>query len=273
MKNLKLRIGGVPEHFNLPWHLTINAGVLKNHNIDATWSDFPSGTGSMVKALNNNEVDVAMLLTEGAVKAQAQDGNFEIISIYTQSALIWGVHVPETSNLHQLEDIKHSKFAISRFGSGSHLMAYLLAEQEKIALGSDSFEIINNLAGARKLFKQGGDFVFLWEKFMTQPYVDKGEFRRIANLRTPWPCFVICVRKDLYAQAQDTILEMINAVLKTAQELNNSPIAAKLIAAEYSLKVEEVSEWLTLTEWAKNTDIEANLLQNVHDKLLSLNLI
>ncbi len=273
MKNLKLRIGGVPEHFNLPWHLTINAGVLKEYNIDATWSDFPSGTGSMVKALNNNEVDVAMLLTEGAVKAQAQGGNFEIISLYIQSPLIWGVNVPKNSDLYQSKDLNKAKFAISRLGSGSHLMAYLLAEQEKMALNEDRFKIINNLAGARKLFKQGGNFVFLWEKFMTQPYVDNGEFRRIANLRTPWPCFVVCVRKDLYAQAQDRILSMVSAVLKTAQELKDSPIAEKIIAAKYSLQLQEVSEWLTLTEWAKNTDIDANLLQNVREKLVSLNLV
>ena len=97
MKKISLRIGGVPEHFNLPWHLSINSGAIEKLGIKATWKDYPSGTGSMVNALNNNQVDVAMLLTEGAVKAKAQGSDFEIISLYTQSPLIWGVHVPANS--------------------------------------------------------------------------------------------------------------------------------------------------------------------------------
>ncbi len=273
MKNLELRVGGVPEHFNLPWHLAIKAGLFDELNIKALWNDYPSGTGSMVKALNKNEVDVAMLLTEGAVKAQAKDGDFEIISIYVQSPLIWGINVPEKSDLYQLDDISNAKFAISRFGSGSNLMAYLLAEQEELQLDENSFEIVNNLSGARELFKQGGDFVFLWEKFMTQPYVDSGEFRRIANLLTPWPCFVICVRKTLFKDAQNRILKMITVVLETAQKLKKSPIASTLIASEYSLKVSEVKEWLELTEWAQTTEIDPNLLQKVREKLSTLNLI
>ena len=273
MKKINLRIGGVPEHFNLPWHLTIKSGALKDLGISATWTDFPSGTGSMVNALNNNEIDVAMLLTEGAIKAQAQSADFEIISVYTESPLIWGVHVPANSELYTLKDISKSKFAISRFGSGSHLMAYLLAEQEQITLKPESFEIIHNLAGARELFKHGDDHVFLWEKFMTQPYVDQGEFRRIADFPTPWPCFVVCVRKEVYSQYQESIINMLNTVLNTAEELKLSPIAAKLIAMVYSLQISEVTEWLSLTHWSKTTDIDKNILQKVHQKLSDLQLV
>ena len=273
MKKISLRIGGVPEHFNLPWHLSINSGAIEKLGIEATWKDYPSGTGSMVKALNNNEVDVAMLLTEGAIKAQAQDSDFEIISLYTQSPLMWGVHVPANSEINSLKDIKNAKFAISRFGSGSHLMAFLLAEQVGIKLELESFEIINNLAGARKLFKQGGNYVFLWEQFMTQPYVDQGEFRRIDTLPTPWPCFVVCVRKDIYAVAKVSVINMLNSVLNTANDLKSSPIAAKLIAAEYSLEESQVEEWLSITDWTKKAEIDSNLVLDVQHKLSGLGLI
>ena len=273
MKKINLRIGGVPEHFNLPWLLSINSGAIEKLGIQATWKDYPSGTGSMVKALNNNEVDVAMLLTEGAIKAQAQGSDFEIISLYTQSPLMWGVHVPANSEIRSLKDIKNAKFAISRFGSGSHLMAYLLAEQVGIQLEEESFEIIDNLAGARRLFKQGGDFVFLWEKFMTQPYVDQGEFRRIYTLPTPWPCFVACVRKDISPAAKSRVINMLNVVLNTAKDLKLSPIAAKLIAAEYSLEESQVKEWLSITHWAQKAEIDTNMLQDVQHKLTSLGLI
>jgi len=105
---IKLRIGGVPEHFNLPWRLTIESGSLEQFDVKATWTDFPSGTGQMVKALNNNEVDVATLLTEGAIKALAdKEAEFEIFSFYTKTPLIWGVHIPSESDIQSLDDLSN----------------------------------------------------------------------------------------------------------------------------------------------------------------------
>ena len=48
---IKIRIGGVPEHFNLPWHLAIEDGMFAHHGIDLEWIMFPEGTGAMNKAL------------------------------------------------------------------------------------------------------------------------------------------------------------------------------------------------------------------------------
>ncbi|MFK8016311.1 MAG: ABC transporter substrate-binding protein, partial [Gammaproteobacteria bacterium] len=92
-----LRIGGVPEHFNLPWRLLLESGDLRRAGIDASWRDFGEGTGSMAAALDNNDIDMAMLLTEGAVAAIAKGGRFRIVSVYTKSPLIWGIHVPGAS--------------------------------------------------------------------------------------------------------------------------------------------------------------------------------
>jgi len=54
MKKLELRIGGVPEHFNLPWRLAIESGALNDMGLSCEWQDFPSGTGSMVNAFAEN---------------------------------------------------------------------------------------------------------------------------------------------------------------------------------------------------------------------------
>ncbi|MGB5462344.1 MAG: ABC transporter substrate-binding protein, partial [Aureibaculum sp.] len=48
-----LTIGGVPEHFNLPWHLAIEEGKFTNEGIDLKWKEFPDGTGAMNKALRD----------------------------------------------------------------------------------------------------------------------------------------------------------------------------------------------------------------------------
>jgi len=240
-----LRIGSVPEHFNLPWRLAISSGTLDTNELRTEWTDFPSGTGEMVRALNADEVDIAILLSEGAIKASANENcEYELVSFYTKTPLVWGVHVPTDSNLRTIDDLKSAKVAISRFGSGSHLMAFLFADANGWNTEALEFEIINNLSGARDLFKEGGKHIFLWEKFMTKPYVDNGEFRHLTDFPTPWPCFVVCVRKNILAKYKKEINIMLQTVLDIAQDLKASPIANKLIAANYGLKLEDVDTWL-----------------------------
>ena len=42
-----IKIAGVPEHFNLPWHLAIENNEFESQNIDLEWTDVPEGTGKM----------------------------------------------------------------------------------------------------------------------------------------------------------------------------------------------------------------------------------
>ena len=60
----------------------------------------------------------------------------------------------------------------------------------------------------------------MWERFMTQPLVDKGIFRRIADCPTPWPCFVIAVRNEVlenHPKVIDQILDIINTQPKNSK--------------------------------------------------------
>ena len=271
---MKLRIGGVPEHFNLPWKLCIESGSLKKLKVDASWTDFYSGTGAMVQALNNDEVDIATLLTEGAIAALAKDSSqFELFSFYTKTPLIWGVHVPFDSNINNLRDIENATFAISRKGSGSHLMAYLLAESLGMDLAQLNFKIINNLDGARELFKSGEDYIFLWEKFMTKPFVDNGEMKHIGDFPTPWSCFVTCVRKSILKNNKLIVESVMQNVLETANELKSSPLVEKLIAREYQLDINDVKKWLKTIQWHESKMMDNKLVIQVEKKLKQLKII
>jgi len=273
-QKMTLRVGGVPEHFNLPWKLCIESGSLSEKDIDVTWTDFYSGTGAMVQALNEGNVDVATLLTEGAVAALAKDDSqFELYSFYTKTPLIWGVHVPAETEIKTLSDIKDSTFVISRYGSGSHLMAYLLAESLGLNIDKLKFKIINNLDGARQQFRSGGNYVFLWEKFMTKPYVDNGEMLRLSDFPTPWSCFVTCVRKSILNSHKKQIDRVMQNVLQTANELKTSPLAEKLIAREYQLEIPDVRNWLKTIEWQTSINLNKKLVKKVKNKLKQLDLI
>jgi len=273
-QKVTLRIGGVPEHFNLPWKLCIESGFFSEMNIDATWTNFYSGTGAMVQALNEGDIDIATLLTEGAVAALAKDDSqFELYSFYTKTPLIWGVHVPADSKIKSLKDVKDSTFVISRYGSGSHLMAYLLAESLGLNLDKLKFKIIDNLDGARKQFRNGGNYVFLWEKFMTKPYVDNGEMLRISNFPTPWSCFVTCVRKSIMKSHSKQIEKVMQSVLQTANDLKTSSLVEKLIAREYQLQISDVKSWLKTIEWQSTINLNEEWVEKVKVKLKQLDLI
>ena len=124
MKTIK--IAGVPEHFNFPWKMAIKNGDFKNENIDLQWSDIPEGTGKMCQMLRDSETDMAVILTEGIIKDIIAENPSKIVQIYVASPLIWGVHVAQKSNYYSIADLENKKAAISRLGSGSQLMAYVM---------------------------------------------------------------------------------------------------------------------------------------------------
>lgn len=49
----RIRVGGVPEHFNYPWHLAIERGYFNKHNINVEWTDYKNGTGAMVREISS----------------------------------------------------------------------------------------------------------------------------------------------------------------------------------------------------------------------------
>ena len=123
-----IKIGGVPEHFNLAWYLGLKNGEFKAENINLRWEDYFGGTGEMCKGLRNGDIDIAVILTEGIIKDIIAGNKSKIVQVFVQTPLIWGIHVANSSNYSSINDIKGKKAAISRYGSGSHLMAYINAE-------------------------------------------------------------------------------------------------------------------------------------------------
>jgi hypothetical protein len=56
--------------------------------------------------------------------------------------------------------------------------------------------VSQNIDGARKALTEGFADYFLWEKYMTAVWVEKGEFRQISEVTAPWPAFVFVTRKQ-----------------------------------------------------------------------------
>jgi len=270
MKSFK--IAGVPEHFNLPWHLCIENGEFEDAGIDLQWTDVPEGTGKLCQMLRDGETDIAVILTEGIVKDIVAGNDSKIVQVYVQSPLIWGIHVGAKSDYKKLADLKNGKVAISRYGSGSHLMAYVNAQNQGWDTKTLQFEIINTLDGAVEALTNGAADYFMWERFMTKPIVDKGIFRRVADCPTPWPSFVIAVRNEVLKNNADAIVTVLDIINQTTEEFREIPSIDRTLAERYGQKVEDIAEWLDLTQWSQKK-LDKKTFDTLQNQLLSLEII
>ena len=268
----KVNIIGVPEHFNLPWHLAIEEGAFEERGIDLQWTDIPEGTGRMCQMLENGETDLAIILTEGLVKSITEGNPAKIVQEYIASPLLWGIHVGAKSKYERFADLKTTKAAISRFGSGSHLMAYVNAQNEGWDTGKLQFEVINNLDGAVEALTNGTADYFMWEHFTTKPLVDSGIFRRLGDCPTPWPCFVIAAT-DKFIKGNSSVLKHILEVINLyTMEFKQIPSIDRTLANRYGQKLEDIQAWLSLTRWSQS-QIDSQTLEKVQETLIDLKLM
>lgn len=248
MKNFK--IGGVPEHFNLPWRMAIEEGKIESIGAKLHWSDMTGGTGQMIKGLQAGSIDIAVLLTEGITKSILEGLDAKILATYVKSPLKWGIHVPSDAEDTEIpEDIRGEKFAISREGSGSHLMAFVNALNRGWSFQELEFEVVGDIYGGLWALESHAAGVFLWEKFTTNPFVDAGKCKRVGVIETPWPCFAIAVRKEVLEGNEAILDEILSIVFDTAKRIKEDPSSAKEIAWRYNIAQEDAEEWLSETDW------------------------
>ena len=82
-----LRVGYVPEHFSTPLHF-----AQKHFGLSSQLVPFPSGTGHMITALREDEIDVGIGLTEGWIAGLGKEnvegeGGYRIVGTYVETPL------------------------------------------------------------------------------------------------------------------------------------------------------------------------------------------
>lgn len=204
----------------------------------------------MTRALREGELDIAILLTEGAVADALINDASRLVKVYVDSPLIWGIHVASASSIRRIADIKGKRFAISRYGSGSHLIAIVDAASRGWSGADLSFVVVGDLAGARNALAKGRADVFLWERFMTQPLVDSGEFRRVGQRVVPWPAFVVAVRRELLPSRARSVRRVLETVDLEARNFMRRKGSVDLIADTYGLTRTDSAKWFSKVHWS-----------------------
>lgn len=268
----EVKIIGVPEHFNLPWHMAMEEGAFENCGIDLQWTDVPEGTGKMCQMLRDGEADLAIILTEGVAKSIIEGNPAKIVQKFIASPLNWGIHVGAQSRFKSISELNGASAAISRFGSGSHLMAYVNAQNEGWDTSRLSFEVVNHLDGAVKALTEGSADYFMWEHFTTKPLVDQGVFRRLGDCPTPWPCFVIAATDAFIDKEPGALQHVLDTINTYTLEFKQIPSIDRTLANRYGQRLEDIQEWLAMTRWSQS-QLDGRIIDQVQDTLGSLGLI
>lgn len=259
VKQAPLRFGGVPEHFNYPIRL-----ASKDTNATFTWTEYGGGSGAMGQALREGELDCAIMLTEAATLL-AHRNEVKIIGAYTTTPLCWGVH---TSSTRECPPLKDATYGISRFGSGSHLMALVDARHRKVP--PPTFHVVRNLEGARVALREGTADIFMWEKFTTKPLVNSKEWVRVAEVPTPWPAFAVVATNDIAKERVDDIKDVLQRIAVHSIKMQD---LHEEIAEEYGQKLEDVQDWLGTVQWATGTKMSRAILENTTAALVDAKLL
>lgn len=269
----KIRIGGVPEHFNLPWQLWLDENKQKPAwRKEWIWTDFPGGSGAMIQALQEGHLDVALVLTEAVVNAQNSGIPLIPLSLYVESPLTWGIFSGSQNALENVDAGENVRYAISRKGSGSELMARVDAWIRKHKIKENQWVVVQNLAGAEKALTEGSADLFFWEKWMTRPLVDAGKLKLIDERPTPWGCFVLVSIGGRWIDSlEKDVHSAFEGVCQKAKFLMASTQSAAMISERYHLKEADARQWMQHIQWVNHWTDPHQELKKAREILDSVN--
>ncbi|KAK2060714.1 periplasmic binding protein-like II [Colletotrichum caudatum] len=277
-----LRIGYVPEHFSTPLHF-----AKQHFGLDATLIPFPSGTGHMITAIRGGEIDVAIGLTEGWIAGLGKedapgDGGYRLVGTYVDTPLCWAISTgAKRPEIESVESLKGGKIGVSRIGSGSQIMGFVLADQRGWLTPSSpqpfsETVILNTFENLRNAVNSGAADFFMWEHFTSKRYYDSGEIRRVGDIYTPWSSWKIvastALARDDGAGGQrldPRVRDLFARLDKGIRHFNeNLDEAVAYIAANLDYSEADAREWLKTVKFTDGVEgVKPEVVQSTVDIL------
>jgi ABC-type nitrate/sulfonate/bicarbonate transport system substrate-binding protein len=232
-----------PEHFSTPLHF-----AQTHYNLAATLVPFPSGTGHMIQALQAHDIDVGVGLTEGWVAGLAKHTPhpYKLVGTYVETPLCWAISTGAArADIASAAQLRGKKIGVSRIGSGSYVMGFVLADQMGWleAGGAPPFEavVLNDFKTLRDAVNSGAADFFMWEHFTSKRYYDNGEIARVGEIMTPWSSWKI-VARDAGDARLGGMMDAINKGVAHFRE--NQGEAVEYISTSLDYSREDAEAWL-----------------------------
>ncbi|KAA1467629.1 periplasmic binding protein-like II [Dentipellis sp. KUC8613] len=209
---MSLRVGYVREHFSSP----LLQYAEQDQGKTFTLVECPSGTGQLISRLAENEIDVAIALTDPLISGIAKGSKaYKLVGSYVSTPLNWAVITGVDSKYKTIQDLQDTPIGISRHGSGSQTMAYVMALQQGWDTSKLQFKVNNDIRGLIDSVNDGSTSAFMWEWFTTKPFADAGEVRFIGSVPTPWPSWLIAAHPErAAAETLRTFLQTLSTYVR-----------------------------------------------------------
>ncbi|AAS51495.1 ACR269Cp [Eremothecium gossypii ATCC 10895] len=243
-----VRVGYIPEHFSAPLLFAQTLGFFAQRGVTAKLVPFPSGSGHLIQALDAGELDLALGLTEAFVRGIADTPagaapRYQIAGTYVRSPLNWAVSVGAASPLEHVDQLDGGRVGVSRVGSGSYVMSYVLALQRGFRRPFAAHPVCHTFAGLRAAVNDGAADAFLWEHFTSKRYHDAGEIRLLGNIPTPWPSWVLVKHTALEPAALAAFAAALDDGIAHFEAHPEAAVA--LITQHFDYSAEDAAAWRT----------------------------
>ncbi|SCU96211.1 LANO_0E12838g1_1 [Lachancea nothofagi CBS 11611] len=250
---MSLKVGYIPEHFATPLVFGEKKGFFKDQNVEVELVPFPSGSGHLIQSLNAGEIDVAIGLTEAFVRGIADTEKntkpkYQIAGTFVKSSLEWCVSTgSKRDDLTDLKSLEGKKIGVSRIGSGSHVMSYVMALQLDFEKPFADFPVCNTFDKLRESVNSGESDAFMWEYYTSKKYLDSGEIKMLGHVASPWPSWVVVKRTDVDMKP---FKGFINALNKGIDYFNkNKEEALDVITENFGYSHEDAANWFKTVKY------------------------
>lgn len=175
-------------------------------------------------------------------------------------------------DITSVASLKGKRIGVSRIGSGSFVMSWVLAVQQGWLSSSSAgakaespfadFVVCNTFDKLRQAVNLEGDAgthadFFMWEHFTTKKYYDNGEIRRVGEIYTPWSSWkivasttLVAAEGELDARVED-LCERLDKGIKHFRE--NQEEAVTFISTELDYSAEDARAWLKTVKFPGTT--------------------
>lgn len=212
----------------------------------------------MIQSLQSAEIDVGIGLTEAWVAGIAKNASnppYRIVGEYVKSPLCWAISTGSKRGIIGVSQLEGGKIGVSRIGSGSYVMPFVLADQRgwlKKDVQPFEFVPLQTFEKLRNGVNDGTVDAFMWEHFTSKKYYDNGEIKRIGEIYTPWASWKIVAREPENEQLQQ-LFEKLNRGINHFEK--NQDEAVEYISENLDYSAEDAREWLKTVEFVRDTSV------------------
>lgn len=162
-----------------------------------------------------------------------------------------------------MDSLKGGKIGVSRIGSGSYVMGFVLADSHDWLSASQpqpfsDTVVLNNFENLRNAVNSGEADFFMWEHFTSKKFYDSGEIRRVGEIYTPWSSWKIVASTKLIAQdggLDGQVKELFGKLDKGIAHFNSNPEEAiQYISTHLGYTEPDAREWMKTVKFPSKTE-------------------